>query len=538
MKRAVIALSAILMHLAIWANDISKETALKIAVEFLNTRNAEANQPCVISDDVFCAAENAFYVFNTEDERGFVIVAGVDRAPSILAYSLEGYLNFNDPANSVKSVFENYTTQIQLLRNNCKALTPQKCEPIPMLIKSTWGQNEPYNNRCDLFGQKSPTGCVATAMAQVLYYHHDNSIDKIAVTIPGYTCRTKWTLENGEELLKTETIPEGTVIDWAQMKGQYTQDDCDSAACDAVACLMRYCGIALETEYLQEESVASMASTLVAMRKYFGYSEDAKMLKASDLTPQEWQMSINKELTNGRPIIMSGKMCDKGHVFICDGIDEDGRLHINWGWNGQDNGYFMLMPFVQNEGDAPSSFYEKLNAVIGLHPAHNEEPFVETIRLTTVGISIGEIIQDKFVKAKQSLSYKRNSDKENTPFCYEVYQKNMTASTHDFESALGIFGKKGKLIQTVEYTEETFPSFNKTLTRINSYLTEFGESLKKGSYQLWPISRQKGSTEWLLNEDLTDGNYIQANVKKKEITFSIAKIMKKKGKKKSAANSL
>jgi hypothetical protein len=533
MKRPIITTIAILMHFVTWANNISKDTALNIATEFLNARNPEANEPYVIGNDIFCATGNTFYVFNAEDQRGFVIVAGDDRAPSILAYSLEGYLNFNDPTCSVKSIFENYATQIQLLRHNSKALVDQQYEPIPMLIKSTWGQNEPYNNRCDLFGQKSPTGCVATAMAQVLYYHHSNSINKITATIPGYTCRTTWTLQDGEEKkLKTETIPEGTTIDWTQMKGHYTKDDCDNAACDAVACLMRYCGIATETEYRQSESIASLASTLVAMRKYFGYSQDVKMLKASAFTPQEWQMSINRELTNSRPIIMSGEMCETGHVFICDGIDEEGRLHINWGLDGQDNGYFMLKPFVQDERNTSIKFYEKLNAIMGLHPANNEEPFVETIRLTTVGLSIGGIIQKKFVKAKQPLKFKRNSYKDNIPFCYEVYQQNMTASTHDFESALGIFDKKGKLIRTVEHTEDIFPSFNKTLININSYLTVFGASIKKGVYQLWPISRQKGSKEWILNEDLTDGNYIQADVKKKEITISIAKRVKKKEKKK------
>ncbi len=535
MKKLIITIITLLLSLTTWANPITKEKALQIATTFLNAKSA-ADDPRIIDSDTYCAQGNVFYVFNAEDQKGFVVVSGDDRAPAILAYSLEGRLHFEDLTCSVKSILEDYAIQIRQLRRNEVSVVelPQKSKVIPMLMKSTWGQRKPYNDKCALFDQKAPTGCIATAMAQLLFYHHTNSTDKTLATIPGYTCRTNWTLDNEEvRRLKTENVPAGTVIDWNHIKNHYTMEDTDQEACSAISSIMRYCGISVEMEYKQEISSASFTSIPVAMRKYFGYSSDARIINSTTMTPREWQQMICDELSNSRPVILSGEtMCNTGHVFICDGIDNESRFHINWGWNGQDDGYFLLTRFTHKNKDSQTSFCDNLHAITGLHPAHDEEPFVETIRLTTVGLSIGGLIQKQFVEAKRPLKLERKNIKFKVPFCYQITQRNLTASTYNFESALGVFDKKGRFVQIVEHTEESFHSFNKTLTKINSYLTEFGASLKKGVYQLWPLSRREGTSEWLRNEDYLDGTYIQATVKKKEISFSMAKIVKKKEKKK------
>lgn len=532
-------LLTMVLPLRVAAANVTFETAKAEALKFLQTKmkTAGSNHPIAFAEQAFKAEGNTYYVLNVENDGGFVIMAGDDRAPQVLGYSLEGNLNYQDPSCSVKTVLESYASQIEQLRQTGKVMTnalvqPQK--PVPMLMKTQWGQDEPYNQHCDLFVSKAPTGCVATAMAQVLYYNGNRALGKVQTAIPGYVCRAKWTVEGTDETeerkLQVPAIAASAPIDWAHLRPVYSLSATTEER-EAVAALMRYCGVAVETEYRIKESAANIWSVPVAMKKYFGYSEQVGVKSQTLMTSAEWAQLLIGELQAMRPVILSGETACGGHVFVCDGVDEQGLYHLNWGWSGLNNGYFVLMPFMEQPKELPVRFGSRLHAVVGLMPGDGSL-YQEQLRLTTVGLAVGSIDKDKFLTARKPFTQKRNNFKLNVRFGFQLVQRNCTASTGDFESALAMYDKKGRFVKIIDHTHDDFKHFNKIQTKISSHAFDFGSMIKKGLFRIYPVSRKKGTEEWLMNDNGLIDNYIEVLFKAKEVTISLAKPQSDKKKKK------
>lgn len=540
MRLLVISMIIAAMPLSITAREVSLSQASEKARVFLQAKVKAAGEERMVrlSADVYTGEDNAYYVFNVEGQGGFAVIAGDDRAPEVLGYALRGSLNYKDTLCSIHSVLESYALQMERLRKNGGVLTgvPAKpSAPVPMLMQTQWGQNAPYNEHCDLFVTKAPTGCVAVAMAQVLYYHRERSVAQVQATIPGYTCRTKWNVEDRKNLrLEVPSVAAGTPIDWGHMLTTYR----DTAAIDkqeraAVASLMRYCGTAVEMEYREKESAANVWSVPLAMKKYFGYNPQMEVKIQALLTADEWQQLLVGELQAARPVILSSETVCGGHVFVCDGIDEAGLYHLNWGWGGQNDGYFVLAPFVEQQtGDATPFFGAGMHAVVPLEPSQDRQPFVEQLRLTTVGLAVGSVDGKRFLSAKKPFVQQRENIKRNVRFGFQLVQRNCTASTGDFESALAMYDKKGRFVQLIEHSQNEFRHFNKTQTHFSSHAFDFGSMIKKGIFHIRPVSRKKGSTEWLPNDNYLLGNHIQVIFKKKEVTIGLVKDEPDKKKKK------
>ena len=522
----------------LWGADVSLPAARKQAQAFMKGSK--------LSEDAYCAKGNTYYIFNVEGDGGFVIMAGDDRAPAVLAYARQGNIEYDDLPCSVKSVLDDYASQILSIRKGAQPVDMTlQSEPVPMLMKSLWGQEAPYHNKCLLFDRKAPTGCVATAMSQVIYYHRAQLPNKLTTAIPGYTCRTDWTIGDQKRRLKVKGIPAGSPLDWSHMRDTYEESDADKG-CEAVASLMRYCGVAVEMEYREKEAAANVWSVPVAMKKYFGYSQHARIRSRALMTADAWEQLLTGELQAGRPVILSGEtVCGNGHVFVCDGTDGKGHYHLNWGWKGLGNGYFRLSPFIEgvNGTAAPTdaakagSFGRKLHAVVGLAPGDGTS-YTEPPCLTTIGFALGKVANKRFTEVKEPQTLKRKNDKADVRFGFQLFLRNQTASTASFESALALYDKKERLVQIIDHSQDTYQAFNKIQTKINAHEFDFGASIRKGLYRIRPVSRKKGASEWLLNEDFLEGCYIEAVVKKKEITFRlvtpepVADKKKKKKKKK------
>ena len=310
-------------------------------------------------------SQQSYYVFPNTNSKGFTIVSGDDRLPEIVGYSSQGSYDENNLPEGFVSFMKAYQNlynkvnlgdaealknlaEIKAWRNKKNASAASTSAVAPLLGNIEWDQTSPYNNMCPRYDSVhvAATGCVATAMAQVMAYYKYPK--QLKADIPGYVNR--W---NGIPMeIPTITREEG-IYDWDNMLPKYNKEaNATQQQKDAVAKLMYHCGAAVQMNY-GPESAAAVSATKLA--KYFGYDADLMMdLNRATFTLDKWMQIIDTELAAGRPVLYSGQASDGGHQFICDGKDGEGLYHINWGWSGSQNGYFDLSLLNPEKGGTGS----------------------------------------------------------------------------------------------------------------------------------------------------------------------------------------
>lgn len=275
-----------------------------------------------------------YYVFNTSDGSAFVIVAGDDRAEAVLGYG-EGTIDMDRMPDNLQWLLDTYSEQMEYLHSNPGArverAAPYNDVTIPPMVTCNWSQSEPYYNMCPVVdGERSVTGCVATAMAQVMYYWQ---YPAEAPALRAYTTRSR--------RIHCPALA-SSPIDWANMVDSYAGEYTSQQA-NAVALLMRYCGQSCQMDYSPNGSGSYVENQLQGMH-LFGYTS-ATMLSRSDYSIEQWDALMQEDMLAGRPILYAGvDALAGGHAFVLDGY-YDGRYHINWGWGGTGDGYFMLGAF-------------------------------------------------------------------------------------------------------------------------------------------------------------------------------------------------
>ena len=292
---------------------------------------------------------NDYYAFNING-GGFVIVAGEDRANPILGFSDRGHLDFNNLPENFKALMCGYKEEIEFLQTHPEYKVPaidrsSNGPGVAPLVKSTWGQEEPYDWQCPVYqGQYCVVGCVATAMAQVMYYwKYPTSCSSIS----SYYC-----YEIGQTIpaLPATTFNYSLILPsychWDYDLSELIQDTYTDEQAQEVAKLSRYCGQAVDMSYSPEGSGAYTWTQLSAM-KDFGYSSDARDVErnswwGTSYTTAEWEAMIKEELDKGRPILYSANDPNAGgHAFICDGYNAEGMFHFNMGWYGTCDGWYL-----------------------------------------------------------------------------------------------------------------------------------------------------------------------------------------------------
>ena len=333
-------------------------------------------------------AVSPYYVFPFGENKGFAIVSGDDDMPEIVGYADHGTYDANNMPAAMAAFLNNYRATIEdmkqgnasaikniaeakaLRANNTRATTAVS----PLLGDIKWNQSEPYNNMCPKYDgtNLSATGCVATAMAQVMmYWKYPN---ELKADIQGYKTSTHELTVAGE--LK------GQKYDWDNMLPTYTNNNYTQTQADAVAKLMLHCGKAVEMDY-GEESGAIVTPGRLA--KYFGYDSDLMLdLMRSCFTLAEWTAIIDKELQAKRPILYSGRTTNGGHQFVCDGSDGNGLYHINWGWGGYQDGYFDITILNPGQGgigagNVTDGYNRGCDMIIGIQPDNGkvDEPLAD-----------------------------------------------------------------------------------------------------------------------------------------------------------------
>ena len=301
-----------------------------------------------------------YYVFNSSDGAAFVIVAGDDRVEGVLGYG-EGSLDMSDLPCGMAWLLNDYREQMEYLLANPTVqaeVIPSEDGHYPMvmpLLSCFWSQSEPYYNQCPVYqGERCVTGCIATAMAQVMYYWRYPSA---APSLSGYVTRSF--------MIEVDPLP-SRPLDWDSMidayNGEYTQ-----AQGDAVARLMRYCGQSARMSYGPNGSGAYVYQQMQGMSA-FGYS--GNQLARSNYTLEEWEHLLQEDLEAGRPVLYSGNdAMAGGHAFVVDGC-YNGLYHLNWGWAGTGNGYFRITSLVVRG----YSFLSDHEILHGICPRQTVEP--------------------------------------------------------------------------------------------------------------------------------------------------------------------
>lgn len=522
MKRLImLAFSGLLVASQLWAGPITAEQAERKAKQFLAAKMGQVELSMAPYGNV--ASSRALtdsgtpllYVYNIGQDGGFVILSGDDAAPAVLGYAESGSFCYEQLPANARAWIDGYAEQIASLRavatdGDGAVELHNAIEP---LLKSQWNQEKPYNDLCPAFidGTPSVTGCVATAMAQILYYYKEKTVRTLQADIPAYQCRTSWT---GSGQISVKGYPAGSVIDWDNMIDRYV-DAPTPEQTKAVSELMAYCGASVEMDYRNRINGGSSANEIgipEALKKYFGFSRDATVKYRRDFDPGNWDRLIYRELMNKRPVILSGEDTKgNGHAFICDGYNDEGFYHFNWGWGGLSDGYYLmtnLKPTSQGAGGSSGSAYnENLGAVIGMHPG-NGQPYQEVLRLTVTDFS---------KPATGSLSFVQGA---NTLIEYAFALQNRTTSTRVFDYSLALY-KDGEFYKIL--TTPTYGTIDKITTKM-PYGTRGGNNIwwlqqyGVGTYQLKPVSRVHETEEWLLCEG-ADQWYVDLTISEDGLSY-------------------
>ena len=493
------------------AAQVSENAARTIAAQFMQTRGLGAIAPSVPmkaprQGDATPQASAAYYVFNAQQGHGFVIVSGDDRTQQpVLGYSDKGYFDPDNVPVNMQDLLDTYAEEIAMLDQGLitsePATIPTKASDIVRpLLKSQWGQDAPFYFQCPKVGTNyCVTGCTATAMAQIMYYHKWPNTTSQA--IPAYTTKT-----NNISLSQLAT----TTFNWSAMKDYYESSETSttSTANAAVARLMRYCGQAVEMDYGTNESTGHDGSEVFV--DYFRYSTKARELYRCDYPYTQWENYILTELKASRPVMYTGFKHKGGHCFVCDGYDGNGYYHFNFGWYGSKDGYFLLTA-VNPKGGGTGSIQGNNGYVMSQRIFTGLEPnTISTSELNSVAECYGVSVE--------KTTYTRASSSD--PFVITVTAKyyNHSPVSRTYDLGWGVYGSDGysrrQFYSTLDNNHQFAPGEEVEMTK----KLNFGKDFANGTYYLRPNSRQTGNANWLPCH-FSGRNYIQAIVSGNTLTL-------------------
>ena len=393
------------------AAPVSLQRATAVANSFLTTQSSVAGPKRVPARPRLASSSDSqskYFVFENE-AGGFVIVAGDDVAYPILGYSNDANINASNIPSSVKAWLDSYALEIQTAVdsgavqseevmtawNNIESYSKAAVIVSPLIL-TRWNQTPYYNDLCPMDNnrnERTVTGCVATAMAQVLKYW------EYPVTGNG---SYSYSHTHGEQSADFAN----TTYDWNNMPLELSASSSDIQK-TAVAQLMYHCGVSVEMDYGVASTGGSGAFTIssrsnsthcaeYALREYWGYKPTLQGLQKDKYKDEEWKKMLKDDLKAGRPIIYSG-FGDGGHCFVCDGYNEDDYFHFNWGWGGLYDGYFKLnalAPGTGGTGSGGGSYNNDQQAIFGLEPllSLDSDDSDKSLQLaSTISISSSEI---------------------------------------------------------------------------------------------------------------------------------------------------
>lgn len=330
----------------------------------------------------------AVYIFNQGENDGYLVLSADDIAYPLLGYADNGHAVEGNLPPQLEWWLSEYARQIEYANEHgISAETPKinidrrsTMTAIAPMIKTKWDQVEPYYNQCPMVGtNRTYTGCVATAMAQVLKYWNYPEVGTGSIS---YEC---------EDISKRLSMNFALrKFDWENMSDTYVPGQYTETEADAVAYLMKACGYAVKMNYNTESSGALAMNIASGLKKYLGYDQNILYDLRMYHSTSEWEQMIYDNLKTVGPILYGGgSMLGGGHSFVLDGYDGNGMFHFNWGWSGMSDGYFSLdalNPGSLGAGGGSGGGYNfTQDAVFGIQPPTGKPAEVRPLGMTQYG---------------------------------------------------------------------------------------------------------------------------------------------------------
>ena len=338
MKKTFFFLTILFSTISLFADPVDREQAYKNAQKFLknNGSGAKLKRPLVSRGET---SQQPYYIFNAEDNQGFVVASGDDRTAQILGFGNSGNIDVANIPLNMQELLANYVKQIEALGNKKVTTTTVAGSGkanISSLLSTTWNQDIPYNNSMNVSvpGKTGNpyTGCTATALAQVLRYHRYP--DETKAEIPTFT--------TDKYHISVPAVAANSPIDWDYMLDAYVGVSSTATQEKAVADLMMYCSYALRSDFYPDGTGAYINTIPPILVDIFGYDPTVMLEASANYTIDSWHKMVYNELAANRPVVYGASSIGGGHAFVIDGYRTDGYYHINWGWEGVCDNYFLL----------------------------------------------------------------------------------------------------------------------------------------------------------------------------------------------------
>ena len=481
----------------IWAQHVSPEQAKEIASKFLkgqstkqggrrNAPSANMLKTAVVFNAKDMAGQPYLYAVSATLQDGFVLVSGDERFKAVLGYSDVSNFDEQNMPDNMRVFLQGYIDEMKYLESinyqPTKAAPRRSMSNVGVLMTTTWNQRAPYNNQCPLDNsQRSATGCVATAMAQVVNYHIQNDHGPAATIaeIPGYTIPNT--------TITVSAIPSGTIIPSKDLLlNSYANNAGTDAQKTAVAQLMLYCGTSVQMKYSSGSSGTQTAYVANALINYFGFDNTTRFVRRIDYSYADWVDLIYNEVAASRPVVLGAGRAAGGHAFVADGFDATNTLfHINWGWGGYLDDYFALS--VLNPDDAGQT-----GAAAGTDGYTIDQQAI--VGIQHVGASgttdPASLTMDSYRVAGTDIHFSAG---------------NLTGTTNSFDIGVGVYDGSSitlfKLIASQSIsTGSAFPDVS-----ASAICADFANQTRK----LIPMSRVSGTSTWIPGAD-PDINYFSA----------------------------
>ena len=520
MKRIILSFICLLSGLQLFAGPVSRQEAQSLAKNFLTSKGITMTTSMAYRAPrkaTFSKTDNAYYyIFNADNNNGYVIVSGDDRTEEVLGYTDSGTFDAETIPENLKSLLQRYTDEIKLLDADSVVVTgEQKADykarrrkveaarhAVTPLLTSLWNQGDPYNRMCPeyykedgsgvLSGNKSVSGCVATAISQVVNYYKYPAVTK--TEIPSYS------FNSYGKTITMPAIPAGTKIDWDNMRDTYSSSNTDVEK-DAVAKLMLIVGCGCKMGYGPSSGAVTAYGENV-LKNYLGFDDATHNAMRSDYDIDEWINMIYKEVYSGHPAVYGGFSSGGGHAFVLYGYDSDDLFHVNWGWGGQDNGYFritVLHPDSNNgigASNTTDGYSMGQDAILGVNfpdgiPSSNAS--INDDALTTSDISIsGRNITVNFI--------------------------NWTGTAGDFYTGIGYIDTNGAIVPINVRSETDHLEINHYMTPLRSYWTP---KMPVGTYKIVPISKRTTSDGWKTSFNVNKQYFLYNVTSSSPLTYTL-----------------
>ena len=461
MKRTLLlVLTAFSNILLVNAEPITKARALSIATKYINNPKLSNDTPKTRSSQA--NEQPAYYIFTNPNDKKFVIISGESKLNELVGYGDKMTENPNDQPPYFKLFLKEYERVVKEVRSKATATTPQrpikrKVEP---LLTCKWSQYDPFNKYTPLSnGQHTPTGCVATATAQVMFYN-------------------KWPKNRPQDYIAStgDDAKKSTTYWWDEMKNTTNEMRAEQSR-QAVGVLMYDIGKAVHMRYYIKGSDSNLQRACNALRDKFDYT--VRYLDKNFLPANDFLNEVMQEISDGYPVLVVGGP----HAFVYDGYDEQGLIHTNWGWGGENDGYFDINIVTLNvSGFALNSgtFWDDISVVFA-HPNDGKaKPFKDIERgldaRTTTSLTI-----DK-TEANRSESFSAKIEKLGS---YSSVKGELGVFTG--KVALALYNEKNERVKIFDSTagDQTWASI---FTSMSFDVTDINfKGIANGNYRLVPV---------------------------------------------------